>query len=296
MKKRKIKAASKDFLPNALPQTRKDQLPFVLKNQFSVLLFSGLWLLLCFLPIILTVFFQNRFEVGFYSMYREGKLSEADYRSSINALMIYGSLLEIAFSFVASIALSGVLRIMKCLLSGESVLFFLDFKEGIKQNYKNTCLLFLFFGILLFLCRFVNAFYFEYFLGIPFYVLLLLLVIPIFLLAGVFSSVYECNVFQAIGNATKLYFPAWWKYLLLALLLAGGLYVLSYLQTIPTFLTTIHLLLALFGLPLYLLLLYSVSFGVFDKYINREQFPSFYGAGLYRPKNDNIDKIEIKGE
>ncbi len=282
MKRRKLKAAASDFLPNALPETRKDQFFFLVRNNSLTLFFLGLWLALCFAPIIIAVFFQNRFEVGFYQKFTSGELSEADYKASMNVLMIYGTLLETVFTFVASLALSGANRVYKSLLWGEGVLFKDDFKRGIKQNYLNTSLLFFFFGVLLSLCRFVSAFFLEYFIGIPFYVLLVLIVIPVFMIASIFSSVYECNVFRAIWNATKLYFPYWWQFLLISLGLSASLYGLSLLESAPLLLALIHLASCIFVLPLLILLLYSLCFSLFDKYINREQFKDYYLAGLYK--------------
>ncbi len=282
MKKRKLKASSSDFLPSALPETRKDQFFFILRNNSLTLLFLGLHLALCFAPIILTVFFQNRFEVGFYQKYASGELGEADYRASMNVLMIYGTLLESVFTFVASLGISGANSIYKSLLWGQGVLFKGDFKRGIKQNYLNTSLLFFFFAVLLSLCRFVSAFFLEYLLGIPFYVLLVLVVIPVFLIASIFSSAYECNVFRAIWNATKLYFPYWWKFLLISLGLSASLYGFSLLRSAPLLLALLHLALCIFALPILILLLYSLCFSLFDKYINREQFKDFYLAGLYK--------------
>lgn len=283
--KKKLKAASSDFLPSALPQTRKDQYFFILRNRYGTLLFLGLWLLLTFSPIILTSFFQSQFEVGFYQKYVNGSLSQEDYRSSMNVLLIYGAILETVFTLLASLSLSGAGRIMRSLLWGEGILFWDDFKIGIKQNYRNTSLLFFFFGILLSLCRFVESFYIEYLLGIPFYVLLILLVIPVFIIASIFSSVYECGPFRAIANATKLYFPYWWKFLLSGAALFVCLYALTWLESLPVLVAFLHILLCVFALPLYLLFLYSLSFSLFDKYINREQFPTYYRAGLYVPKN-----------
>lgn len=290
MKKRKNKAASSDFLPAQLPQTRKDQYLFILKNQFSTLLLSGLWLLLCFLPLILATYFQNQFEIGFYQKYVSGEMNKADYQASMNALMIYGSMIEAAFTFVASIAIAGVNRILKSLVSGEPILFWDDFKCGVKQNYLNTCLLLFFFSILLGLCRFVNAFFIEFLLGIPCYILLILIVIPAFMLASVFSSVYECKVFHAISNAIKLYFPFWWKYLLMSLGIAAVFTGLNYLETLPFVVTIVQMVLCVLVLPLYLLLLYSISFSLFDKYINQEEFPEFYGSGLYKPKEEESQR------
>lgn len=290
MKKRKNKAASLDFLPTQLPQTRKDQYFFILKNQFTALLLSGLWLLLCCFPLILTVYFQNQFEIGFYQKYVSGEMNKTDYQASMNALMIYGSIIEVAFTFVASFAIAGVNRILKSLVSGEPILFWDDFKCGVKQNYLNTCLLLFFFSILLGLCRFVNAFFIEYLLGIPCYILLILIVIPVFTLASIFSSVYECNIFHAISNAIKLYFPFWWKYLLMSLGIAAVFTGLNYLETLPFIVAIVQTVLCVLVLPLYLLLLYSISFSLFDKYINQEEFPEFYGSGLYRPKEEDQKK------
>lgn len=286
MKKRKIKASLTDFLPSALPQTRKDQFFFILKNQYRTLLKGGMWLALCMFPIVLVVYFQNRFEIGFYQKFLAGSLSKEDYNASINVLMIYGTLFETLFTFVSSLALAGFNRVMKSLLVGEGILFFDDFKEGIKQNYCNTALLFFFFGILLSLCRFVGTFFIEYYLGLPFYILLMLLVIPIFTIASIFSSIYECNVFQAIWNATKLYFPYWWKYLLLSIFLFGTVYALSLLETLPILLAVLQLLLIIFLLPIFILLLYSLSFSLFDKYVNPIYYPEFCNAGLYRPNEE----------
>lgn len=294
MKKRKFKAAPRNFLESALPQTRKDQFFFIIKNQYRTLLKGGLWLALCLLPIVLVVYFQNRFEIGFYQKYIAGGLSKEDYHASMNVLMIYGTLLETLFTFVGAIAVAGLNRIMKSLLIGEGVLFFEDFKEGIKQNYWNTALLFFFFALLLSLCRFVGTFFIEYYLGIPFYVLLVILVLPIFTIASIFSSVYECNVFQAIWNATKLYFPYWWKYLLLSLFFFLSIYGLSLLETMPTLLAAIQLVLIVFVLPLYILLLYSVSFSLFDKYVNPVHFPSFCYAGLYKPEEKERELLRKK--
>ena len=227
MKKRKNKAASSDFLPAQLPQTRKDQYLFILKNQFSTLLLSGLWLLLCFLPLILAVYFQNQFEIGFYQKYVSGEMNKADYQASMNALMIYGSMIEAVFTFVASIAIAGVNRILKSLVSGEPILFWDDFK---------------------------------------------------------------CGVFHAISNAIKLYFPFWWKYLLMSLGIAAVFTGLNYLETLPFVVTIVQMVLCVLVLPLYLHLFYSLSFSLFDKYINQEEFPEFYGSGLYKPKEEESQR------
>lgn len=286
MKRRKLKSSPTDFLPSELPQSRKDQFFFLLRNNSLTLFWLGLLLALCFAPIIVTLFFQNRFEVGFYQKFSAGELSKEDYDASMNALMIYGTLLETLFTFVASLGLSGANRVYRALLWGEGVLFWDDFKRGVKQNYLNTSLLFFFFGVLLSLCRFVSAFFLEYFIGIPFYVLLVLIVIPVFMIAAVFSSVYEGNVFKAIWNSTRLYFPYWWKFLLLSLGLSASLWALSLLGSAPLLLALIQLALCIFLLPLLLLLLYSLCFSLFDRYINREQFKEAYLAGLYKAEGE----------
>ena len=61
---------------------------------------------------------------------------------------------------------------------------------------------------------------------------------------------------------------------------------LHYLETLPFIVAIVQMVLCVLVLPLYLLLLYSISFSLFDKYINQEEFPEFYGSGLYRPKEE----------
>lgn len=286
MKKRKIKAAKKDFSVLELPQTRKDQYFFIIKNQIGTFLLLGLFFLLCFFPIILTDYFQNIFEVGFYNKFVAGELTKEDYYASLNVLLIYGSIFKIVFTFVASIAFSGANRIYKNLLSGEGVLFKEDFKLGIKQNYLRTAMLFLIFSLILTLIRLLYMFLNNIYVVIPFYILLVLLVIPVLIIASIFSSIYECGFFSSILNATKLYLPYWWKFLLLGALPFVLIYGISQLESVPILAASIQMALAFIGLPFYILLLYSVSFSLFDKYINRERFPDFYLSGLYRVKDE----------
>lgn len=279
----RVKASAEDFLPTQLPQTRKDQFFFIVKNQYLSLLLIGFILVLCLLPFIVTAYFKARFEIGFYQLFQAGELSQEDYNSSINVLMLYASGIELLLTFVLSIGISGTNRIIKLMVSGEGVIFKRDFIYGIKQNYLNTSLLMFIFGVILVLCRFVSAFFLEYMLGIPFYILLILLVIPVFMLAGVFSSCYDGNVFQCIGNSVKLYSAYWWKYLLMSLAIFTVIYGLTYLEIIPILMAGIHIVLAVLVLPLYLLVLFEISLSCFDKYINRENFPDDYNAGLYKP-------------
>lgn len=286
MKKRKIKAAKKDFSVLELPQTRKDQFFFIIRNQMGTFLLLGLFFLLCLFPIILTDYFQNMFEVGFYNKYVAGELTKEEYYASLNVLMIYGSIFKIVLTFVFSIALSGANRIYKNLMSGEGVLFKEDFKLGIKQNYLRTSMLFLIFSVLLTLIRLLYMFLPNIFVVIPFYILLVLLVIPVLIIASIFSSIYECGFFSSIINAAKLYLPYWWKFLLLGALPVVLVYAVSQLEAVPILVATIQMALAFIGLPFYILLLYSVSFSLFDKYINRERFPDFYLSGLYRVKDE----------
>ena len=279
--KNKIKSSPNDFLITQLPQTRKDQFPFVLKNNIYSLLLIGVFLLLSFLPMIIASYLRYSFENGFIERVNQGIITNDECKSALFYLLLLFTGIEVILTFIASIGLSGANRILKLMVLGEGFVFSQDFKLGIKQNYLNTCLLFLFFGIILFLCRFISTYFLELLLGIPFYILLVIIVIPVFIIASLFSSFYEANVFQCLFNAIKLFGPYWWKFLLMSLIPFGIIYGLTYLESLPVVVSAIHIFLSLIVLPLYLLSLFELSASLFDEYINKEFFPENYRVGLY---------------
>ena len=281
MKQNKINKT--DFLLTQLPQTRKDQFFFVLKNQFWSFFLMGLLLMLSLLPIIVSVYFQSVFEMGFYDLFLVGELTKAEYDSAIFYLIILFSGIRTVFLAIFAICLSGANRVTRQIVMGEGILFGSDFKLGIKQNYLNTFLILLFFGIILTLVRFLSTFFLQYLIGIPLYIIFVILIVPTFFLALVFTSIYDANVFQCIFNSIKLYAHYWWQYLLACLFLVGVIYGLSLLSTIPILLLFIHIALALFALPIYILFMYEMSTSLFDKYINKDNFAEYYLKGLYNP-------------
>ncbi|MBO6280257.1 MAG: hypothetical protein J6M95_01585 [Bacilli bacterium] len=284
--KRKIKFSATDFLELQLPQTRKDQFFFILKNQYWTLFLLGLILMLSLLPIIINVYFKNFFENGFYDLYASGNISKAEYDSAFLYLTIGSSGISTILLSVFAISLSGANRIIKLMVYGEGVVFKEDFKLGIKQNYLNTFLICFFFGIILTIVRFLSTFFLEYLIGIPLYIFLAIVVAPIFIIALIFTSIYEANVFQCINNAAKLFVHYWWQFILLSIVPLGSIYALSLLGSTTYILSLIQIVLAVFVLPIYLLLLYEISNSMFDKYINKDNFEDNYMKGLYKPSNE----------
>ena len=284
--KRKIKSSATDFLELQLPQTRKDQFFFILKNQYWTLFLLGLLLMLSLLPIIINVYFKNFFENGFYNLYASGNISKAEYDSAFLYLTIGSSSISTVLLSVFAVCLSGANRIIKLMIYGEGVVFKEDFKLGIKQNYLNTFLICFFFGIILTIVRFLSTFFLEYLIGIPLYIFLAIVVAPIFIIALIFTSIYEANVFQCINNAAKLFVHYWWQFILLSIVPLGSIYALSLLGSTTYILSLIQIVLAVFVLPIYLLLLYEISNSMFDKYINKDNFEDNYMKGLYKPSNE----------
>ena len=284
--KRKIKFSATDFLELQLPQTRKDQFFFILKNQYWTLFLLGLLLMLSLLPIIINVYFKNFFENGFYDLYASKNISKAEYDSAFLYLTIGSSGISTILLSVFAISLSGANRIIKLMVYGEGVVFKEDFKLGIKQNYLNTFLICFFFGIILTIVRFLSTFFLEYLIGIPLYIFLAIVVAPIFIIALIFTSIYEANVFQCIINAAKLFVHYWWQFILLSIVPLGSIYALSLLGSTTYILSLIQIVLTVFVLPIYLLLLYEISNSMFDKYINKDNFEDNYMKGLYKPSNE----------
>lgn len=242
--------------------------------------------MLSLLPIIINVYFKNFFENGFYDLYASGNISKAEYDSAFLYLTIGSSGISTILLSVFAISLSGANRIIKLMVYGEGVVFKEDFKLGIKQNYLNTFLICFFFGIILTIVRFLSTFFLEYLIGIPLYIFLAIVVAPIFIIALIFTSIYEANVFQCINNAAKLFVHYWWQFILLSIVPLGSIYALSLLGSTTYILSLIQIVLAVFVLPIYLLLLYEISNSMFDKYINKDNFEDNYMKGLYKPSNE----------
>jgi len=288
MRKRKVISAASDFTIEQLPQTRRSQFFAILRNQYLTILKCGAFLLLGLLLFIAADLVRNIFDSAFYTEYNNSLITEGEYHTYILIDLMVQTGLEVFFIPVFTLVLSGVNNVMKNMVQGGHVLFMYDFKQGVKDNYKNTTITSIIFGLFVLLARFVFYFFIgKYIITIPVYSILVLFIIPLVIIANVFTSYYQGNLANVISNSTKLYPPYWWQYLLMSVLFFGFIFGLNTGLDgvlIPYVKTVIYLVFATFVLPIMILLIHSISVSMFDKYINDDIYPEIYRKGLYNPK------------
>lgn len=296
MKKRRIVSASSDFAIEQLPQTRRSQFFNILKNQYLTILKCGAFLLLGVLLFIATDFARNLVDATFFRELSDSVITEKEYHFYIFIDLIAQTGLEVFFVPVFSLILSGVNNVIKNMVQGGYVLFMYDFKQGVKDNYKNTTIISLIFGVFVLLARFVFYWFVgKYFISIPVYAVLVLFVIPLAIISNVFTAYYQGGFFNVISNSTKLYSPYWWQYLIISILFFGFIFGLNTSLdgvVLPYIKTMIYLVFAVFVLPIMILIIHEISVSMFDRYINDEIYPEIYHKGLYVPKTPrkNIPK------
>ena len=275
-----------DFSALELPQTRKEQYFFLLRNQYWNLLKIGLLATLFALPFIFLLAFKDILNSEFLKLVNEGTIEEAEYHTYFLLNTVGASFISYLLLPFLSIACAGFNRLFRSLVSGEPLLFKDDFALGVKSNYKATLQGSLFFGFFLLLHSFIIAYFRSPIIIVPSFIFILLLIVPIFFIYLAYSSYYADKFFMNLGNSIRLYAGAWWEFLLL-----GAFPTLMYyaLESIPDYYlkAVVSFVLILLILPPFCLLVHEVAIGGFDKMINVYEFPERAHMGLYRAETKN---------
>ncbi|MGI6714422.1 MAG: hypothetical protein ACOX3K_05215 [Bacilli bacterium] len=279
------KYSSKDFTVNELPQNRKQQFFDILKTQKYSLIKITLMLLLCALPLFAGYIFKVQYEYSAITLLHEGGISEQEYFavSGMSELIYQGGCY--LFFAVFAVGLSGALRVMRQIVWGENILFFDDFKIGIKHNYVR-CLLYL---TLLNTCLVmlkVSRFFFGIFCipTMSLVVIIALIVMPIIGVAMIYAQVYHITFFKSMKNSFILILNS--PRLLLPIIPLEMIFIFDdlFFAYIPIFVTLAYFLLVF---TIDILLLFLVASSSFDQLINRLRYPALYRKGLYNPEQDS---------
>lgn len=289
MKKRKIVSAPKDFDVSLLPQNRKDQFFNLLKNQYFTIFKIGLLLLLFLIPFLACDLIRNLFDNGFYNSFLEKTITEEEYHFYLFLDLMIQTGIEFVFIPLLSVAIAGFNGLLREMVEGGNILFFADFKIGVKNNYKITLIVSLVFGAILAIVRFVvNYFIGLYFVMIPVYSIFILFIIPLTIIPLIFTAYYQGNYFNVLNNSMKLYPSYWWQYLLISSISFGvviGMNLGFDGNLLPYLKTIVYAVIIIIVIPLAMLLLHSISISLFDKRINPEYYPENLSRGLYVPKS-----------
>ena len=286
-KEKKIKS---DLTIEDMPHNRLQVFFDIIKVRWDILLYIGLILFLFFIPLIIALFTENIFVSNLYELFVKGNINEETYRINLFQTNLIFTLIESIAILLIALPLSGIIRIYRLLCFYEGIIFFRDLFKGIKDNIKQVVVVFII-DVLLFIATklsinyliasgnndFINTFIFflpAFLFGI--------LILPISLLHILQVAIYNNKYFENVKNSFVLYFKSGFTSFGVTLLLFSPLF-LFFINAIYTPIILLSLYALLF-IPLAVLFAFLHANWIFDKYINKSQYPEIFDKGIYRNK------------
>lgn len=270
-----------------LPKNRVEVFLDVFQMNWRTLSYISLFLSIFILPTILVLLFSEMANINILT-----NLNKENQEEILKAISeyYYQNMYSILFLFpcfiIASFGFTGSFNIMRKIVWMEQYEFFDCFKKGIKGNISKI----IFNAVLLTVIYSIIVFIYLYLLFNEVEPLIMGLIIGLAIIIGVFllnmvfigyaqMTIYNNNLISYIKNNFIFSIISYFKSLVilalsLILILIGLLfeYVVS-IVIVFSFYTLIG-----FG---YAILLYTLnSHSIFDKIINKEQYPNIYKKGL----------------
>ena len=288
----KEKRAKTDFLEENLPQTRKEQFFDLLKNQYKVIFFVGLMLLLLFIPDLVKNALKDVMNDKIHIALKESAITQEQATSGKFITWLISSAFDLVLYPIVFTGILGLLRVIRQMIYGEPVVFKYDFSIGFKENFKSGLLL----GFLVGLAKFVFDLVIVSFASSAVvktlaYVIFLLILLPMFIVCAFYSVIYKNRIGRSLGHSFLLYLKGSWRILLVMVVGIVPFIVLEFFLHFPIK-QLIYAVLILFLLPLVLLAGFMVMNFVFDEAINIGQYPSLYRKGLYISKEEEKQLLE----
>lgn len=306
IKEKKAKKVVPDFLKEQLPNTRRKQFFDIIKNEWRTILLLGAILVLFFTPFIVSNIFESGFMNGSAkaikeAMEAEGKTSEEILfviKNQMTSIHLLFTAINIICFMVFSLGLAGVTRVIKCLAFGEGVIFKSDFFAGIKKYWKPFLVVSFFAGLFYFLMTYVSSIINPLSsdnkglgvvsgLTIGFYFAIL---IPLFLFSLAQASLYNMPFFKNLGNSMRFVMNKYYLVIIFSVILYA-IYLLTYI-VYPIIMVISFIAVIILFIPSFVLAFHLFALSLFDKYINKDYYPSIYRKGLYTKEIDNVIKKE----
>lgn len=283
---RKPRNSKNDCTPNSLPHNRKEVFFDVLKLHFGDLMKCGFILFAFCAPLIALSVYKElalmSFQVQIKSIADETSLFE-----EIRRMVVFDNLtalIALPLFMIASVGLAGVMRIIRQFAWEENVYIRYDFKEGVKQNVKQTLLASFIVGLFYFLYTLVQNAVMLTVGGLETY----MMIIPKTVLAVVFipalaytlvsASLYNNRFFENVRIGFVLYAENIAK-TLFALLLSALSAVLMF---VPDFICKIvGESVFVFALPVCMLGWWLVAYNLLDVRINTINHTDLIGRGTF---------------
>lgn len=281
MFKRKEKQVTDEQAYKSLPHTRKEVFFDLISHRKMTLFALSCFTFMFFIPLAVDLFYFN---------FLEAVAIESGKYEYLFSLVFYSMAIMVPCMILGFIGLAGAFYTAKKLVWQESTMFANDFFTGIKENWKHALVNGALFAISLFGLIVGGCYLLIYaptapiWCGIGIGGLIL-----VFILIGLSSALtftqdvfYFNSYFQTFKNSFAFIGLLNWKVLVLFLLSTGVVIGLCLVN-----LVTLAIGLILFAiLNSVVIVIYTLmSHEVFDKYINKDNYPEMVGKGLYKDKN-----------
>lgn len=276
----KNKQAASDFTIDKLPKNRWEVFLDCLKERYLLFLAMGLTLLIFALPLLFVTLLSDNTLGGLYLSLINGDYTQEEYTVLVQSANSMYSLFFIPCYMALAVGASGVIMVIRQLVWGEGVFYMQDLFDGIKSNGIYYTLIALILGLLVYLQNTYLPIQSNVFLiAIPIIASLLILPTAGFMFSQI--AIYKNHFFRYALNGFSLYIRTVPKTLLfLVLFLIPAVLSMNLLPFLAKYI--IVLLFFLFLAPMLLTGWFLYSCSVFDKYVNKEQYPEIYDKGVYR--------------
>lgn len=277
------KENSKDFTLNDLPHNHFDMVKDALARHKRHLLLLGLFSFLFLIPALFLFVWRDVYSLTLSYSVQQGQLTQEEAVSTL----FFGQSFLFLFLLLAfpiyGMFLSGAFAVLRQIIWQEPLFFFHDFFTGIKESLFSTLLSSflnaIFFYVALFSTHSSLSVYLR-FLPLILYALFLL---PFELVILAQTPIYDFPLHGYLQNGVFIFFRHIFSYIGFSFLF---LVPFSFYSLQNLFLKYGFVFLYVFLVyPLLLLVLFVYSCYVFDKEINRENYPEIYQKGIY-PKGD----------
>ncbi|MCQ3035405.1 MAG: hypothetical protein MJ248_04265 [Bacilli bacterium] len=276
------------------PKTRKEQCKLLLGTRFRTIISIGLLNILFFLPFIAINIVKVNYLSSLVSSMQAVEAATNEILFMYRNWYLLFDAVQIVSIMIISIGLAGSMKIIKTLCYDEPVLFWENFKTGVKENWKNYLLVSLFFSITLIIVNFTNnssrlmetkmmSMISWGVLGIFIFILS-----PVLLVALSMDATYKNKLGNSLTASASMLMRHYFGYIFMPgvmLVVYIGLYFMNFALS-PYIIGAISLLFILYLLPIFMLLGYEYCLFLFDKYIN-SNYPELYKRGLDNKEESN---------
>ena len=275
---------------NALPTNRFESLKDILINQFSLLFKLGIFTLVILLPLIITFILTNIKIYEINLLLSDNLITDTEALTQSSGYINARNILFIIFVPFAFYLLSGIFNIIRKTVWQEGVIFWYDYKKGLKNNGFYFLIIGLFLSIIFFVFNYLlrqelidhSTLNLITFCCSAIVLLILVLFIPLLLHQTI---IYNLKFIHKIKNAIIIFSK--YVHLLIMLCIINLLPILLLFINNGLVLILIIILDCILLIPSIIVINTLVTDSLFDAFINYFHFKEIYRKGLFENAENN---------